>query len=86
MNKKKKITATIILCLMTILGSSIVVLAGSTGTEYVTKNPLQEMPVQKFRAEQWDRQCIQQNARKDFSGQSHSSGGMANGKVPVPLL
>ena len=40
MNKKKKITLTIILSIMTILGSSIVAVAGSTGTEYVTKKSM----------------------------------------------
>lgn len=40
MNKNKKIAVTIILSIMTILGSSIVAMAGSTGTEYVTKKSL----------------------------------------------
>ncbi len=40
MNKQKKIAATILLSLMTILGSGIVVFAGSTGTEYVTKKSM----------------------------------------------
>lgn len=40
MNKSKKVIVTFILSIMLIAGSGIVVMAGSTGTEYVTKSSL----------------------------------------------